>query len=73
MTYAYDNFDILVKALTPTIKNNTDPLKHLTSGLLFPLQHGVQLEDLQVSNELWEKYEFNNTSQSAHKVTWSEM
>ena len=73
MIYAYDNFDIHLKALTPTIEANTDPLKHLTSGLLFPLQHGVRLEDLRVSRELWEKYEFNDTSQSAHKVTRSQM
>lgn len=58
-----------MKALTPTVENNIDPLKHLTSGLIFPLQHGVQLEDLRVSADLWEKYEFNDTSPSARKVT----
>lgn len=73
LAYAYDNFDILLKAQVPTVEMNVDPLKHLTSGLVFPLQHGVQLEDLHVSAELWQKYEFNDTSQSAHRVTQSQM
>ena len=62
ITYAYDNFDVLLKPLVPTIEDDTDPLKHLTSGLIFPLEHGVQPEDLHVSAELWEKYEYNDTS-----------
>lgn len=73
LAYAYDNFDILLKAQVPTVEMNVDPLKHLTSGLVFPLQHGVQLDDLHVSAELWQKYEFNDTSQSAHRVTQSQM
>ena len=54
ITYAYDNFDILLKLLVPTIEDDTDPLKHLTSGLIFPLEHGVRPEDLRVSTELWD-------------------
>lgn len=73
IAYAYDNFDILLKAQVPTVEANTDPLKHLTSGLVFPLQHGVQLNDLRVSAKLWEKYEFNDTSPSARGVTRLEM
>ena len=73
IAYAYDNFDILLKALVPTIENNTDPLKHLTSSLIFTLQHNVRLKDLCISANLWEKYEFNDTSQSAHKYTRSDM
>ena len=57
----------------PTVENNTDPLKHLTSGLIFPLQHDVQLDDLRISTDIWEKYEFNDMSESAHKVTRSYM
>ena len=57
----------------PTIENNIDPLKHLTSGLIFTLQHDVRLEDLCISADLWEKYEFNDTSQSARKYTRSDM
>lgn len=73
IAYAYDNFDVLLKALVPTVENNTDPLKHLTSGLIFPLQHDVQLDDLRISTDMWEKYEFNDMSESAHKVTRSYM
>jgi len=73
VTYAYDNFDVLLKPLVPTVEDNTDPLKHLTSGLVFPLQHGVRPEDLRASDELWEKYEFNDMSESAHKVTRADM
>jgi len=73
ITYAYDNFDVLLKPLVPTIEDDADPLKHLTSGLIFPLEHGIQPEDLHVSAELWEKYEYNDTSESAHKVTRAQM
>ena len=69
IAYAYDNFDVLLKALIPTVENNIDPLKHLTSGLIFPLQHDVQLEDLRISADLWEKYEFNDMSQSTRRIT----
>lgn len=73
IAYAYDNFDILLKALVPTVEANTDPLKHLTSGLVFTLQHGVKLDDLRVSTELWQKYEFNDTSPSTHNTTRAHM
>ena len=73
IAYAYDNFDILLKPLVQTVEKDTDPLKHLTSGLVFPLQHGVQLNDLRVSAEMWEKSEFNDESQSTHRVTRSQM
>ena len=63
----------MLKALVSTVEGDTDPLKHLTSGLIFPLQHDVQLEDLCVPAELWEKYEFNDMSQSAHRVTRAQM
>ncbi|KAI5998575.1 hypothetical protein EDD15DRAFT_2161421, partial [Pisolithus albus] len=39
--YAYDNFDIDLKSHVPTVEKSNDSLKHLTSGLLFPLEHGV--------------------------------
>ncbi|KIJ10935.1 hypothetical protein PAXINDRAFT_40066, partial [Paxillus involutus ATCC 200175] len=35
--YAYDNFDVDLKTTNPTVEKSTDTLKHLTSGLLFPL------------------------------------
>ena len=39
--YAYDNFDVNLKPNVPLIEKTTESLKHLTSGLIFPLQHGV--------------------------------
>ncbi|KAL6300678.1 hypothetical protein BKA93DRAFT_705942, partial [Sparassis latifolia] len=54
-TYAYDNFDVKLNTLTPTVEKSTDNLLHLTSGLVFQLDHGVKKEDLRCSRELWEK------------------
>ena len=44
--YAYDNFDVELKTHVPTIDKPSDTLKHLTSGLCFPLQHGITVEDM---------------------------
>ncbi|KAG2031178.1 hypothetical protein BDR03DRAFT_827070, partial [Suillus americanus] len=55
VVYAYDNFDINLKSTIPTAEKSTNTLKHLTSGLLFPLQHGVTRDDLKCSYELWRK------------------
>ena len=69
IAYAYDNFDVLSKPVVPTVEDDADPLQRLTSGLAFPLHHGIRPEDLRVSAELWEKYESNDMSESAHQVT----
>ena len=50
--WAYDNFDISIKPLTTILENNVDPLKHLTSALVFPFQHGIVPDDLQLSEEI---------------------
>ncbi|KAL6308380.1 hypothetical protein BKA93DRAFT_815411 [Sparassis latifolia] len=47
--YAYDNFDIKFNTLVPTIEEPSDTLEHLTSGVILPLEHGVDLEDLRKS------------------------
>ncbi|KAI6146350.1 hypothetical protein BKA82DRAFT_125563, partial [Pisolithus tinctorius] len=52
-SYAYDNFDVNLKHYVPTVETSSDSLKHLTSGLLFPLVHGVTLDDLKCSKHLW--------------------
>ncbi|KAJ7733399.1 hypothetical protein DFH07DRAFT_944866 [Mycena maculata] len=57
--YAYDNFDINFPTIVPTIEKATDPLTHLTSGALIRLEHGVVLEDLECSEELWAKSTLN--------------
>ncbi|KAF8430435.1 hypothetical protein L210DRAFT_3418168 [Boletus edulis BED1] len=53
--YAYYNFDVNLKSQVPTVEKLNDSLKHLTSGLLFPLAHSVVSDDLQCSDELWKK------------------
>jgi hypothetical protein len=56
--YAYDNFDVQLKTTRLMIKHLNENLYHLTSGLLFPLEH-VTLKDLKCSNYLWELSEYN--------------
>ena len=56
--YAYDNLDIDLKHSTPTVENSAETLIHITSGTLFPLYH-VTTEDLDCSDELWNKSQFN--------------
>ncbi|KAI6006037.1 hypothetical protein EDD15DRAFT_2384664 [Pisolithus albus] len=53
--YAYDNFDVDLKTSDQRVEKSNDTLKHLTSGLLFPLQHGTSLDDLRCSHFLWER------------------
>ncbi|OCH86114.1 hypothetical protein OBBRIDRAFT_738596, partial [Obba rivulosa] len=50
---AYDNFDVELKHLVPTVEKPHDTLLHLTSGMLIKLEHGVVLDDLCCSDELW--------------------
>ncbi|KAI0038958.1 hypothetical protein FA95DRAFT_1504832, partial [Auriscalpium vulgare] len=58
--YAYDNFDIDFKTTLPTADQPLDTLVHLTSGLLFLLDHGVTLEDLRCSEALWKSARVND-------------
>ncbi|KIM70514.1 hypothetical protein SCLCIDRAFT_100938, partial [Scleroderma citrinum Foug A] len=58
-SYAYNNFDVDLKSQVPTAEKSNDSLKHLTSGLLFPLVHGVTADDLKCLEELWKKSELN--------------
>ncbi|KAG2120928.1 uncharacterized protein F5147DRAFT_766804 [Suillus discolor] len=59
-SYAYDNFDVDLKSQVPLAEKSNDSLKHLTSGLLFPLQHGVTADDLKCSEELWRQSALNS-------------
>ncbi|TFK68929.1 hypothetical protein BDN72DRAFT_878758, partial [Pluteus cervinus] len=56
--HAADNFDVHMKHQLSTLERS-DTLHHLTSALLLPLQHGVELEDLRCSAELWESSPLN--------------
>ncbi|KAJ7813457.1 hypothetical protein B0H14DRAFT_2249289, partial [Mycena olivaceomarginata] len=62
--YAYDNFDINFPTIVPTIEKAGDPLTHLTSSAVICLDHGVVLEDLECSEELWAKSSLNPTLDS---------
>ncbi|KAK7692967.1 hypothetical protein QCA50_004608 [Cerrena zonata] len=54
-SFVYDNIDPDIRRLVPTIENPHNTLIHLTAGMVVPLQHGVTREDLNCSQELWEK------------------
>lgn len=71
-SYTYDNFDVNLKSHVPTIEKLNDSLKHLTSGLLFPLVHRVVSDDLQCLDKLWKKSLLNpDLDVSRHKAhTW---
>ena len=58
-SYAYDNFDVDLKTSDQRVEKSNDSLKHLTSGILFPLQHGTTAEDLRCSRMLWEQSIYN--------------
>ena len=73
LIYAYDNFNVQQKGLTLTLENNVNPLRHLTSALIFPSQHGVVPEDLWVSEVLWKSDGINNESQMSTTHTRSDM
>lgn len=53
--YAYDNLDIDLKHSVPTVEKPQDMLVHLTTGTMMPLYHDVTQDDLNCSDELWNK------------------
>jgi hypothetical protein len=55
IAYVYDNFDINFKTHIPMVEKIHDTLVHLTSGVLIYLEHGITIEDLRCSEELWKK------------------
>ncbi|KAF8228418.1 hypothetical protein L208DRAFT_1211822, partial [Tricholoma matsutake] len=59
VAWAYDNFDVDLKSSTPTIQNSGSTLHHLTSAILYPLQHDVCLDDLRCSEDLWKHSQLN--------------
>ncbi|KAG2053043.1 hypothetical protein BDR06DRAFT_1054969 [Suillus hirtellus] len=73
--YAYDNFDVDLKSQVPLAKKSNDTLKHLTSGLLFPLQHGITLNDLKYSEALWRQSMLNPDADSflLPKRSWKDL
>ncbi|KIK76825.1 hypothetical protein PAXRUDRAFT_17913 [Paxillus rubicundulus Ve08.2h10] len=75
-SYVYDNFDVDLKSHVPIAEKSDDSLKHLTSGLLFPLVHGITTDDLKCSEELWSRSALNPRVNKAHlppKKTWRDL
>ncbi|KAG6875407.1 hypothetical protein C0992_003987, partial [Termitomyces sp. T32_za158] len=76
VAYAYDNFDVDLKKSIPTAETSAVTLKHLTSALMFPLQHGITQVDMQCSEELWKKSRLNpnaTTSDLPAGRTWKDL
>ncbi|KAG2041279.1 hypothetical protein BDR03DRAFT_979686 [Suillus americanus] len=75
-SYAYDNFDVDLKSQVPQAEKSHESLKHLTSGLLFPLEHGVTTDDLKCSEELWRQSALNPRAQLSTlppKRSWKDL
>jgi len=66
IAYVYDNFDINFKTYIPMVEKIHDTLVHLTSGVLIYLEHGVTIEDLRCSEELWKKSNINPQAQPSN-------
>jgi hypothetical protein len=76
VVYAYDNFDVNLKASIPTAERTADTLKHSTSAVMLPLQHGVTHEDMRCSEELWKKSHLNPNANPSHipaEKTWKDL
>ncbi|KAF8126322.1 hypothetical protein EV363DRAFT_1401849 [Boletus edulis] len=75
-SYAYDNFDVDLKSDIASVEKSNDSLKHLTSGLLFPMVHRVTTEDLRCSQEIWLKSPLNRQvakEDKPPKRTWCDL
>jgi len=75
-SYTYDNFNVDLKSAVHTADKSEDMLKHLTAGLLFPLQHGITLENLHCLKALWERSLLNpqvNSMDMTTKKGWKDL
>jgi hypothetical protein len=75
-SYMYNNFDVDLKSTVHTADKSEDTLKHLTAGLLFPLQHGITLENLRCLKALWERSLLNlqvNSMDMTTKKGWKDL
>ncbi|KIK78747.1 hypothetical protein PAXRUDRAFT_163144, partial [Paxillus rubicundulus Ve08.2h10] len=75
-SYTYDNSDVNLKSEVPQAEKSNDSLKHLTFGLLFPLGHGITLEDLKCSEKSWKRSALNPhvlESNLPHHQTWRDL
>jgi len=75
-SYAYDNFYVELKVSAPTVERSTDTPKHLTSALVFPLQHGVTPNDMKYLDQLWKTSWLNpkaNPLDLQEEKTWKDL
>ncbi|KDQ56406.1 hypothetical protein JAAARDRAFT_195051 [Jaapia argillacea MUCL 33604] len=73
-SYAYDNFDVDLKVDTPTVEKAVPTLKHLTSGTLLEVKHGVTTEDLRCADTLWRSSPNNPQRESQRPVcSWDQL
>jgi len=57
--YAYDNLDVDLKHLVPTVENPLNTLVHLMTGSMFLVIHDITLDDLDCAEFLWKRYQHN--------------
>jgi hypothetical protein len=57
--YAYDNLNVDLKNLVPTIENPLNTLVHLMTGSMLPVIHDITLDDLNCAEFLWKRYQHN--------------
>ena len=71
----YDNVEVTLKSTVAVVEKTNETLRHLTSGLFFPLMHGVTREHLKYSKLLWEKSPLNpaNANVPLEKKTYFDL
>lgn len=57
--YVYDNLDVDLKHLVPTVENPLNTLVHLTTSSMLLVIHDITLDDLDCSEFLWKRYKHN--------------
>lgn len=72
-SYAYDNFDVDLKSQVSVVEKSTTSLKHLTSGLLFPLVHGITVDDMKCLSELWKNSTVNPHAEKKRSTTYADL
>ena len=74
MSYAYNNLDIDLKVVTPTIERSGNMLIHLMMATMLPLHPSVTLDDLDCAETVW-KQSVNNpkTGQKQRTITMDQL
>lgn len=71
---AYDNFDVELKHLVPTVEKPHDSLLHMTSGTFIPMEHGVTVADLCGAEKLWKESPDNPENRGQpEQIDWTKL